>query len=332
MERSKRQYKADSAPAYSHVTVIGTSSTGPLLDSRLAAAPISWGVCEVPGWGIQLSPDRVLSEIASLGLRATEAGPVGYLGTGAEAVASQLARHGLRLVGGFVPVVLHEPAAHEASLMAAGSWAATLEAAGATYLVSAAVVDLDWSRRSPLADPQWRALLDGLARLDEAVAEHGLTHVLHPHWGTLVETRDDVARILEGSDALLCLDTGHLVLGGTDPAWLAAEAGDRIAHVHLKDVAVEVADRLRTGELTMVEAVQAALFQPLGSGGAPVAETIRALEDSGYDGWYVLEQDRALPSADIPGEGRLGDVRQSIEFIRSVVADRETQVKEGVSR
>ena len=47
---------------------------------RLAAGPISWGVCEVPGWGVQLPPDRVFSEMRSLGILATEAGPVGYLG------------------------------------------------------------------------------------------------------------------------------------------------------------------------------------------------------------------------------------------------------------
>ena len=48
---------------------------------RLAGAPISWGVCEVPGWGIELSPDRVLGEMQQLGLSATELGSEGYLPT-----------------------------------------------------------------------------------------------------------------------------------------------------------------------------------------------------------------------------------------------------------
>src|SRR4051812_42145845 len=68
---------------------------GGAIERRLAAAPISWGVCEVPGWGRQLPSERVLSELASLGLRATELGPLGYLGDDVTAVRSALARHGL---------------------------------------------------------------------------------------------------------------------------------------------------------------------------------------------------------------------------------------------
>ncbi len=45
------------------------------LADRIAGAPISWGVCEVPGWGYQLTPDRVLAEMRAAGLAATEFGP-----------------------------------------------------------------------------------------------------------------------------------------------------------------------------------------------------------------------------------------------------------------
>jgi inosose dehydratase len=289
---------------------------------RVAAAPISWGVCEVPGWGAELPPDRVLSEMAALGVRATEAGRDGYLGTDPAEIVRVLERHGLRLVGGFLPVVLHDRAQHEASIAAAHRVGALFEAAGGSFLVSAVVVDLDWSERSPLIDDQWQAIFGGLSQLDEAAAEHGLTHVTHPHWGTLVQTRDDVSRVLDGSDVLLCLDTGHLVLGDTDPVWLAQAGGDRIAHVHLKDVAGPIADELRRGNVAYVPAIQSGLFRPLGEGSAPVGETVRMLEQSGYEGWYVLEQDCALPSADVPeGEGPIGDVRRSIDFLQALLDD-----------
>ncbi|MGH3454020.1 MAG: inosose dehydratase, partial [Nocardioidaceae bacterium] len=77
--------------------------------SRIAAAPISWGVSEVPGWGHQLSVDRVLDEIRELGLSATEFGPEGFLATEPAAKAEQLRRYGLGAVGGFLPVLLHDP-------------------------------------------------------------------------------------------------------------------------------------------------------------------------------------------------------------------------------
>jgi inosose dehydratase len=302
-----------------------------VIETRVAGAPISWGVCEVPGWGAELSPERVLAEMASLGLRATEAGPVGYLGTEPEAILGLLERHSLRLVGAFLPVVLHDRTSHADSVESAQETCELLETAGASFLMSAAVVGLDWSPRIPLTDAQWRAVFEGLSLLDGVAESHGLTHVNHPHWGTVFERDDDVTRLVEGSDVLLCLDTGHLALGGTDTVELARAAGSRIAHVHLKDVDDSIADRLRDGTLSTVAAVQEGLFRPLGEGSAPVAETVAVLEEAGYAGWYVLEQDCALPTADIPpGEGPIVDVRHSIEFLRSLLDVIEgTRDKEG---
>ena len=76
---------------------------------RIAGAPISWGVCEVPGWGHQLDPDRVLREMREVGLAATEFGPAGFLPDDPAGKVATLAAHGLAAVGGFVPVVLHDP-------------------------------------------------------------------------------------------------------------------------------------------------------------------------------------------------------------------------------
>src|SRR3954452_5174695 len=89
-------------------TILERGADASHVGAQLAAAPISWGVCEVPGWGLQLPPERVLAEMAALGLRATELGALGWLPLDGAAVRAELDRHGLRLVGGFVPVVVHE--------------------------------------------------------------------------------------------------------------------------------------------------------------------------------------------------------------------------------
>jgi inosose dehydratase len=313
MERSNRGVSPRRA------TLSNTARTGsPILD-RLAAGPISWGVCEVPGWGLQLPPDRVLSEMRALGIVATEAGPDGYLGYETAQTRELLAKHGLALVGGFLPVVLHDPAQLEASLAKVRRTAALFEALGARVLCSAAVVDDDWSARIELTDARWDHLLDALPLLDQAAAEHGVLHVLHPHWRTVVERDEDVRRVLEGSEVRICLDTGHLTLGGSDPLAIAQEFAHRVAHVHLQDVNAQVSDRLRSGELELITAVQAGLFQPLGAGGVPVDQVVVSLESAGYSGWYVLEQDTAImDTSPPPGEGPIDDVRRSIEFLHTV--------------
>ena len=285
------------------------------VDNRLAAAPISWGVCEVPGWGHQLSPDRVFGEIASLGIRATELGPIGYLPFEPAAIREQLDRHGLRLVGGFVPLVLHEP---ELDISEAERVAAVLAGAGAEVFNAAVVADADWSAPHALDDGAWRRLARHLAEVERRVEQHGLTLALHPHAGTQIETAADVERALALTEVGWCLDTGHLLIGGVDPGEFARRHGERVVHVHLKDVDMAVASR----GLSLVQAVQAGLFRPLGAGDVRIDEVLDGLD--GYGRWLVLEQDTALTGEEPPvGSGPVTDVRRSIEYLQSLAPLRE---------
>ena len=295
----------------------------PAAGRRVAGAPISWGVCEVPGWGRQLDPGRVLSEMAGLGLAATELGPVGYLPMEPAALRAALATHGLALVGGFVPLVLHQPDLAPAREHAAAV-ARTFAAAGADVFVAALVMDVAWGRPAPLDDVQLARLAAHLREIEALVAAHGLTFALHPHAGTLVETAADVERMLGATDVGWCLDTGHLLIGGCDPVAFAREHGDRVVHVHLKDVDASVAARYRAGELTLVAATQAGLFRPLGQGDAGIPAVLAALDGHGYERWLVLEQDAALTGEEPPaGSGPVLDVQASIEFLKHMAPRRE---------
>jgi inosose dehydratase len=283
---------------------------------RVAGAPISWGVCEVPGWGHQLSSDRVLGEMGALGLTATEFGPDGFLPAEPRERAAALARHGLTAVGGFVPLVLHDPAYDP--MPAVDRVLEAFAATGASVLVLAAATGLTgYDARPELDDPAWKALLVQVDRIAERAAERGITAVLHPHVGTVVERWADVLRVLDGAAVPLCLDTGHLHIGGTDPAQLARQAPERIAHVHLKDVAAPVAATVRAGEVTYASAVAAGLYRPLGQGDVDIAAIVATLEGAGYGGWYVLEQDTAL-AGEPADEGPAADVRASLAFLRSL--------------
>lgn len=291
--------------------------------SRLAAAPISWGVCEVPGWGLQLPPERVLSEMVDLGLRATELGPQGWLPLDGAQARAELDRHGLRLVGGFVPVVVHEPGLGDTREQARRA-AAQLAAAGADVFVAALVADLDWSAPPAIDDDAWTRVGEHLRAIADLVAAEGLELVLHPHVGTLVETAEQVDRALAHTDVPWCFDTGHLLIGGVDPVQFIRDHADRIGHVHLKDVDASLAARVRSGELSLVQATQDGLFQPLGDGDARIDDVVRLLAEVGYERWLVLEQDRAITGSEPPEDGRLAlDVRKSIEFLSNRAPRRE---------
>src|SRR5690349_20338288 len=150
-----------------------------------------------------LPPERVLREMAALGLRATELGPIGYVPLDAGQLRTTLEAHGLRLVGAFIPLVVHEPSAAEA-YSEADRIAGLLAAAGADVFVAAVVVDQQWSPRRELSDAEWDRVVRRLDEVHEIAASHGLTLALHPHAGTLVEQARDVERVLAESDVGWC--------------------------------------------------------------------------------------------------------------------------------
>ena len=284
---------------------------------RIAAAPISWGVCEVPGWGLQLPVERVLAEASALGFTAMERGALGWLPTEPVAQRAKLDEYGMRLLGGFVPLVLHAPEQRAEMLHRADRIAENMAASGGSCFVTAAVGSLEeWSR--PVAsEASWAELLANLARIDEICAGRGLTQAVHPHVDTLIETGEEVQRFLAGCSVRLCLDTGHLTIGGTDVVSIAREHIERIALVHLKDVDGDIAGRQRSGELDLMAATQAGLFPPLGDGMVPIAQVVTILEAAGYDGWYVLETDVALGHEPPVGAGPDRAVARSLDFLRA---------------
>ena len=159
-----------------------------------------------------------------------------------------------------------------------------------------------------------------LDRLAEAAAARGVTAVLHPHVGTMVENRTEVARVLGGSAIPLCLDTGNLLIGGTDPLDWAPAVPQRIAHAHLKDVDAGLAARVQSGELTYTEAVAQGKYRPLGAGDVDIAGIVSTLRDNGFDGWFVLEQDTIL-DGEPADEGPIRDVLASVTYLRGVAGN-----------
>ena len=285
--------------------------------SRVATAPISWGICEVPGWGYQMTPDRVLAEMAATGFTHTELGSAGWLPEDPAELNELLGKHDLNLLGAFVPLVMHDPAQAEFTLQEALDAATLLKAANASHFITAPVMTYNWAPRRELTDAEWDHLVLMLNQVDQICAEHGLTQVVHEHFGCAIETEADVERLLASSTVKFVLDTGHLALGGFDPLRFSAEYPDRVGLVHLKDTNLSLIAPLNAGEITLMEAVQNGLFTALGSGDLPIGNIIDNLDSAKYGGIYVVEQDCALASAPTEGEGPIRDVLQSVVYIQN---------------
>ncbi|MCX6478040.1 MAG: sugar phosphate isomerase/epimerase [Micrococcales bacterium] len=288
---------------------------------KIAGAPISWGVCEVPGWGHQMSPDRVMAEMSGIGLTATEFGPEGFLPEDPKQKSAFLAKHKMQAIGGFYPILLHD-SSHD-PLPAVAKELEGYVASKAEVLVLAASTGVEgYDGDRPVLDhQQWNTMFENLKAVAELALKSGVKAVLHPHVGTMVESAEDIAKVLQGSGIAFCLDTGHMLIGGTDPVEFSRLHGNRIAHSHLKDVNLAVSAKVRAGELSYYEGVQQGLYTPLGQGDVDVRSIIKNMLATNYQGWFTLEQDNVVNQEPADGQGPLTDARVSVDFINQVVSE-----------
>jgi inosose dehydratase len=144
-----------------------------------------------------------------------------------------------------------------------------------------------------------KAAAERVEQAAERARAAGVTAAFHPHTATDIEGPEEVAAFLDATDPGLvhiAFDTGHCLVGGGDPVEFVQQSGDRIAHLHLKDVDASVLERVRSQEWTVEEAWEHGLFCEFGTGAVDFAAVLAALP--GYDGWAVVEQDRVAVQVD----------------------------------
>jgi inosose dehydratase len=297
---------------------------------RIANAPCSWGVIE----GIEGCRDgylRVIDEMHGAGYAGTELGDWGFMPTDPGVLRSALDARELALVGSWVSVNLENPAGHRASADDAVRTARQLaRVGGPTAVVVLGNDPYGNPYRTKIAgrvrpgdgmtDEQWRVFADGANYVARRVmTEAGIRTVVHQHIGTLIETEAEARRLFDMTDPSvlgLCLDTGHWTFGaGGDPVAAVREFRDRIWHVHFKDVDPAVMAASRVNEWDGPESVGHGVFCELGKGCVDFPGMLRALDEIGYDGWIVVEQD-ILPGMGHPCES----ARSNREYLRSIGA------------
>ena len=270
-----------------------------LRDAPVGCVPIVWNNADDPDIAPETAADTVLDEIARLGFAGTQHGRGFAEG---DVLRRDLERRGLR----FAELYSALPAGPDGLTDEAPDIArrdlARLVAAGGEVLV----VALDgggerdaWSARVPAGAPQWSAA--AYAGLAELLAELVVTApddvkvAFHPHTATWIEAPDEVEALagrLHDTGAGLCLDVGHYLVGGGEPARAIRAFGPLITHVHLKDVDASVLARLRSGELGgFGEAVRERIFTELGDGALDLHGVLTTLDVIGYSGWLMVEQD-----------------------------------------
>ena len=292
---------------------------GPRFPHRLALSPVCWGISDIPGWGHQLDPERVLSEAAAVGEGAITAGPPGFLPDRSDQAKPLLRRNRLRLVSGEVHAILHHHDIRGAELAHIDGHAHWLSVLGAETLVLSAIPQRTTGEQHGvvLSNSEWAHLLHSIGSVQHVCSRHKLRLAVQPRFGSTIQGPEDIERLLVGSEAGVCLDLVHLILSGADPVEVLELAGGRVQQVHLNDIDGDLAEQVRDHGEDYNEAVAVGLFKPLGEGAAKVDRVIEALRGSKYRGWYTLRQETRLAS---PDDRPLGRVSRSLDYLMPLLS------------
>jgi inosose dehydratase len=263
---------------------------------KIGANPIGWSNDDLRSLGGDTTLDTCLTEAKLAGFTGMELGhkfprePV--------ALKTVLDAKGLELVSGWYSMALLERDV-DAEWRAIQDHKNLLKALGAKVLIVAETSNaihgeqsMPLSRRPELTEAQWPLFTQRLGQLAQRLGEDGMQLVYHHHMGTVIQSGEDVHRMMRMTPAHmhLLLDTGHLTFAGADPVEFARSYRSRISHVHAKDIRASVMAAVKVKDKSFLDAVVDGVFTVPGDGMVDYPAVFAALP--GYSGWVVVEAEQ----------------------------------------
>jgi inosose dehydratase len=265
---------------------------------RFGVSPIAWINDDLPALGGNTPLESVLEEARDVGFAGIELG--GKFPKDPKALQALLSRYQLELVGGWYSANLLTRSA-AAEIQALQSHLGLLKAMGCgVFIVAETSNAIHCDQASPLsaaprlADSAWDEFGRKLTEVADYVAEAGLRMAYHHHLGTVVESQQDLNRLLHSTDPSvgLTLDTGHAALGGIDALALIRDHPLRVVHVHCKDIRSRVFSRVKSESKSFLSGVLSGMFTVPGDGDLEFAGMMQALAKIGYAGWIIVEAEQ----------------------------------------
>ena len=262
-------------------------------------SPLTWTNDDMPALGGNIPLETCLSEMAEAGFTGTELGT--KYPREPEVLVPLLKEHGLVLASGWfsgnlmVNTVEQEIAAMQDHIK-------LLKAAGCKAMVYGEVsnsvhgdINVPLSDRVILTLDEWKTYAKKLTEVaDYLLNEHGIKLSYHHHVGTIVETEADIDRLMEltGDSVYLTLDTGHITYGGGNPVNIINRWGNRIGHMHFKDLRLDVMNVARNADKSFLNAVLDGVFTVPGTGDVNYDDVFSALKERNYEGWLLVEAEQ----------------------------------------
>lgn len=269
---------------------------------KLGISPINWVNEDVPELGNHYTCDQLLRDMTRLGFSGTEMSR--KFPQDAETLRQTLGTRGIQLVSQWKGVLFSDPVLQQSELDAYRTHVNFLKQMGCKQVVTCEIGKSPHAdprctskavKADPLTEDEWKYMVDGLHQAGEICREQGMELVYHHHASTVIESPEQIERLLEMTDPQvvhLLYDTGHAYYGGGDPLKILQKYYDRIRHVHLKDVRSNVLDEVRRGKLDFKTAIVKGVFTTPGDGCIDFEPIIGELLDQGYIGWAIIEAEQ----------------------------------------
>lgn len=268
----------------------------------LGIAPIGWCNDDMPELGAENTFKQIVSEMALAGFTGCEIGNK-YPSDPAE-LKKALDLRGMRIASRwYSSFLLTRPIEEEEKDFIANL--DFLEAVGANRInVSEQSYSIQGKTDVPILtgghkyvmnDQEWDTLTTGLNRLGKIAKDRGFKLCFHHHMGTVVQTSEETDRMMANTDpelVFLCYDTGHFTFAGEDPLAMLRKYADRVGHVHLKDMRLDVVEEARRNNWSFLQAVRNGAFTVPGDGGVDFDPIFELLSKNGYTGWLLVEAEQ----------------------------------------
>ena len=265
---------------------------------KLGMSPISWTNDDLPELGGETTLETCLSETLEAGFIGTELG--GKFPKNKNELKSVLAKNNLKLISGWYSGTLinndieGEIVRITPQLNLFKDVGASVIVYGETFNTVQNKIEIPLNKRPKLNQYDINEYGIKLTKLAEHCAEQGVPLTFHHHMGTAVESEDEINKVMlsTGKDVGLLLDTGHLYFAEGSYKNILSKFGDRINHVHTKDIRLNILKTINKSKDSFLNCVLKGVFTVPGDGVIDYEDFISRLFDTGYEGWIVVEAEQ----------------------------------------
>ena len=267
---------------------------------KLGIAPIAWTNDDMPDLGGENTFEQCVSEMALAGFTGSEVG--GKYPADPAVLKPALDIRGIQICNQwFSSFLISRPYEEtEAEFEKATDFlremgAKVIGVSEQSYSIQGKTDQPVWEGKYVMNDEEWALFCDGLNKLGKIAADRGFKLCFHHHMGTVVQTSEETDRMMANTDpnyVFLCYDTGHFTFAGEDPLTMLKKYVDRVGHVHLKDMRLNVVEEARRNNWSFLQSVRSGAFTVPGDGNVDFDPVFKVLSDAGYQGWLLVEAEQ----------------------------------------